>query len=46
MDFGVVMQNDPPAWRVVDLAVRAETYGFTHACSLRTAAALYQGKRL
>ncbi|MBP6997734.1 MAG: TIGR03842 family LLM class F420-dependent oxidoreductase [Phycicoccus sp.] len=31
MDFGVVMQNDPPAWRVVDLAVRAETYGFTHA---------------
>jgi probable F420-dependent oxidoreductase len=30
MDFGVVLQNDPPAWRVVDLAVRAETYGFTH----------------
>lgn len=31
MDFGVVMQTDPPAWRVVDLAERAETYGFTHA---------------
>ena len=30
MDFGVVLQNDPPAWRVVDLAVRAEQYGFTH----------------
>ena len=31
MDFGVVMQADPPAWRVVDLARRAETLGFTHA---------------
>ncbi|WP_375483890.1 TIGR03842 family LLM class F420-dependent oxidoreductase [uncultured Jatrophihabitans sp.] len=31
MQFGVVLQNDPPAWRVVDLAVRAEAYGFTHA---------------
>ena len=30
MDFGVVLQTDPPAWRVVDLAVRAETYGFSH----------------
>jgi len=30
MDFGVVLQNDPPAWRVVDLARRAESYGFTH----------------
>lgn len=30
MDFGVVLQNDPPAWRVVDLAVRAENYGFSH----------------
>jgi probable F420-dependent oxidoreductase len=28
MDFGVVMQSDPPAWRVVDLARKAETYGF------------------
>ena len=31
MDFGVVLQNDPPAWRVVELAQRAENYGFTHA---------------
>ncbi len=31
LDFGVVMQTDPPAWRVVDLARRAETYGFTHS---------------
>jgi probable F420-dependent oxidoreductase len=30
MDFGVVLQNDPPAWRVVDLAKRAEGYGFSH----------------
>ncbi len=28
MDFGVVLQTDPPAWRVVDLARRAETLGF------------------
>jgi probable F420-dependent oxidoreductase len=31
LDFGVVLQNDPPAWRVVELARQAETYGFTHA---------------
>jgi probable F420-dependent oxidoreductase len=31
MDFGVVLQTDPPATRVIDLAKRAETYGFTHA---------------
>jgi probable F420-dependent oxidoreductase len=31
MEFGVVLQADPPAWRVVDLAQRAETHGFTHA---------------
>ncbi|WCB93949.1 F420-dependent glucose-6-phosphate dehydrogenase [Baekduia alba] len=31
MDFGVVLQNDPPAARVIDLAKRAETYGFSHA---------------
>lgn len=31
MDFGVVLQTDPPAWRVVDLAARAETLGFSHA---------------
>ncbi|MDP9117604.1 MAG: TIGR03842 family LLM class F420-dependent oxidoreductase [Actinomycetota bacterium] len=30
MDFGVVLQTDPPASRVVDLARRAELYGFTH----------------
>ena len=30
MDFGVVLQTDPPAWRVVDLARTAETLGFTH----------------
>src|SRR6266513_3885303 len=30
MDFGVVLQNDPPAWRVVELARQAELYGFTH----------------
>lgn len=30
MDFGVVLQTDPPAWRVVDLAQRAETLGFSY----------------
>jgi probable F420-dependent oxidoreductase len=30
MDFGLVLQTDPPAWRVVDLAQRAESYGFTY----------------
>ncbi|MEM7272109.1 MAG: TIGR03842 family LLM class F420-dependent oxidoreductase [Actinomycetota bacterium] len=30
MDFGVVLQNDPPAWRVVDLAARAEALGFRY----------------
>ena len=30
MEFGVVLQNNPPAWRVVDLCRRAETLGFTH----------------
>ncbi len=30
MDFGVVLQTDPPAWRVVDLAAKAETLGFTY----------------
>jgi probable F420-dependent oxidoreductase len=25
-----VLQTDPPAWRVVDLARRAENYGFSH----------------
>ena len=30
MDFGVVLQTNPPAWRVVDLAKAAENYGFSH----------------
>ena len=30
MDFGVVLQTDPPAWRVVELARQAEQYGFSH----------------
>ena len=31
MDFGVVLQTDPPASRVVELARLAEANGFTHA---------------
>lgn len=31
MDFGVVLQTNPPAWRVVELAKQAELAGFTHA---------------
>ena len=31
MDFGVVFQTDPPAWRVVELTQRSEKLGFTHA---------------
>jgi probable F420-dependent oxidoreductase len=30
MDFGVVLQTDPPAWRVVELARQAETLGFKY----------------
>ncbi|WIM93917.1 TIGR03842 family LLM class F420-dependent oxidoreductase [Actinoplanes oblitus] len=30
MDIGVVLQNDPPARRVVELAKRAEAAGFSH----------------
>src|SRR3954449_217887 len=30
MDFGVVLQTDPPAWRVVELARLAEQAGFSH----------------
>ena len=30
MDLGVVLQTTPPSARVVDLARRAEAYGFTH----------------
>jgi probable F420-dependent oxidoreductase len=30
MDIGVVLQTNPPAWRVVELAKRAENLGFSH----------------
>ncbi len=30
MDVGVVLQTTPPSARVIDLARRAETYGFSH----------------
>ena len=30
MDFGVVLQTNPPAWRVVELARQAELSGFSH----------------
>ena len=30
MDFGVVLQTTPPSARVIDLAKRAESFGFTH----------------
>lgn len=30
MDVGIVLQTTPPASRVIDLAKRAETYGFSH----------------
>jgi probable F420-dependent oxidoreductase len=30
MDVGVVLQTTPPSARVVDLAKKAETYGFSH----------------
>jgi probable F420-dependent oxidoreductase len=30
VDFGVVLQNDPPAWRIVEFARQAELLGFTH----------------
>jgi len=33
MDIGVVFQLDPPASRVVDLAVKAEAAGFSHVWS-------------
>src|SRR5918998_6619881 len=31
MDFGVTLQTDPPAWRIIELTQRAERLGFTHA---------------
>ncbi len=30
MEYGIVLQTDPPAWRVVELARRAETLGFSY----------------
>jgi probable F420-dependent oxidoreductase len=30
MDFGLVLQADPPPWRLIALAKRAEEYGFSH----------------
>ena len=30
MDFGVVLQTNPPVWRVVSLAKQAEAYGFDY----------------
>jgi len=30
VQFGVVLQTNPPAWRVVELAQRAENLGFSH----------------
>src|ERR1700737_4876326 len=30
MDIGVVLQTNPPAARVIELARQAELYGFTH----------------
>ncbi|EQD53747.1 hypothetical protein B1B_10055, partial [mine drainage metagenome] len=30
MEFGVVLQTDPPARRTVELARKAEAAGFTH----------------
>jgi probable F420-dependent oxidoreductase len=31
MDFGITLQNNPPAKRVIELTQRAEQLGFTHA---------------
>src|SRR5581483_2110466 len=31
MDFGLTLQTDPPAWRLVELFAHAEKLGFTHA---------------
>jgi probable F420-dependent oxidoreductase len=37
MDFGLVLQTDPPASRVVDLMRRAERAGFTHGWTFDSA---------
>ena len=31
MDFGVVLQNNPPASKVIELTKQAEDLGFSHA---------------
>jgi probable F420-dependent oxidoreductase len=31
MNFGIVLQTNPPAWRVVELTKQAELLGFSHA---------------
>ncbi len=31
IDFGLTLQTDPPAWRLVELFTRAEELGFSHA---------------
>ena len=30
MDFGVVIQTNPPAWRTIGLAKQAEEHGFDY----------------
>lgn len=30
MDFGIVLQNDPPAGRIIEFAMQAELFGFSH----------------
>ena len=37
MDFGLVLQTDPPASRVIDLMQRAERNGFTHGWTFDSA---------
>ena len=37
MDFGLVLQNDPPAKTLVDRMVRAEQRGFTHGWTFDSA---------
>jgi probable F420-dependent oxidoreductase len=37
MDFGLVLQNDPPAKALVDRMVRAEQLGFTHGWTFDSA---------
>ena len=37
MDFGLVLQNDPPAGLLVERMVRAEQFGFTHGWTFDSA---------